>query len=91
VADFAEKIADLTPDPDGAVTDFAVPTRFVLGSLRAIVNGLVTPADDDQWGYTELDEFTIRFTNPPKTGFRLQAFYREPYAEGSPFQDGVIP
>lgn len=88
---FAEKIEDLTPDPDGAVKDFSVPTRFDLGSIRAIINGMATPADDDQWGYTELSDTTIRFTNAPKAGFRLQAFYREPYAEGSPFQDGVIP
>jgi hypothetical protein len=91
MADFAEKIEELTPEPDGVVTDFIVPTRFDLGSVRAIVNGIVYPPSDEQWGYAELNETTIRFTNPPKAGFVLQAFYREPYAEGSPFGPDPIP
>lgn len=91
MSNFAEKIEGLSPDPDGANKDFTVPTRFELGSFRAIVNGATVEPSDEQWGYAELNENTIRFTNPPKAGFRLQGFYREPYAEGSPFGPDPIP
>jgi len=89
--DFAEGIYNLSPAPDGVITDFTVPTRFVLGTFRGVVNGLIYPPADTQWGYAELDNTTIRFVNPPKVGFSLQGFYREPYAEGSPFGPDPIP
>lgn len=81
---FSEVTHDLIGAVDGANTDFTVPTQFVLGSTRGIVNGAWYPPDDEQWGHDELNETTVRFKNPPKTGFRMQLHYREPIADGSP-------
>ncbi len=89
--DFAEVIRGLSPTPNGVNKDFTVPTRFELGSFRAIVNGLTYDPSHSQWGFAELNETTIRFNNAPKVGFDLQGFYREPYAEGSPFGPDPIP
>ena len=81
---YAETIQTLIGTIDGANTDFTVPTQFELGSTRGIVNGLTYEPGDEQWGHSELNETTVRFVNAPKVGFRLQMFYREPIAEGSP-------
>lgn len=89
--DFAEVINRLAPEPDGVETDFTVPSRFQLGSFRAIVNGIVYDPSDEQWGFAELNPTTVRFLHAPKAGFHLQGYYREPYAEGSPFGPDPIP
>jgi len=80
-----EVIRDLAGDVNGVNKDYTSPTPFVLGTARAIVNGAPYSPSDDQWGYTELDDTTIRMNNAPKTGFIMQLFYREQIAEGSPF------
>lgn len=82
----------LTPDPDGARTDFTAPTAFVAGTARAVVNGVAYDPSDDQWGYSELSTTEIRFANPPKAGFGLMLDYQEPVVSGSPFDpSGVYP
>jgi hypothetical protein len=88
---FLEIIERLAGVVDGANRTFTAPTRFVLGSTRAIVNGVVYTADDDVWGYAELNTNTVRFNRAPKLGFVLSLFYREAQAEGSPFSGGAVP
>lgn len=83
---FAEVIKALNGTVDGVNTDFTVPTQYVLGTIRVIVNGVVYSPSDTQWGYTELNDTTIRMKTAPLAGFKMQAFYREPKAQGSPFE-----
>ena len=82
---YAENIRDLEGDVDGVNTDFTSPTPFVPGAIRVIVNGVVYSPSDAQWGYSELNNTTIRMVTAPLTGYKMQIFYREPKAEGSPF------
>jgi len=85
MSDFAEIIRSLSGTVDGANKDFTTPAPYVAGTIRVIVNGIVYPPDDTQWGYSELDDTTIRMTTAPLSGYTMQAFYREQIAEGSPF------
>lgn len=87
----SETVLDLVGAVDGVNRTFTVPTRFLLGSFRAVVNGIFYPSDDERWGYSELNPTTIRFAVAPKAGCRIQGFYSEPQAEGSPFSGGSIP
>lgn len=89
--DYAEVIRNLEGTVDGANRDFSTPTKFVLGTFRAIVNGSVYAPDDDDWGFQEMSEYTIRFNTAPKVGFDLQGYYREPVVDGSPIGPPPIP
>jgi hypothetical protein len=89
--DFFEIIRPLEGVVDGVNRTFTVPTRFVLGTTQAMVNGVSYASGDAEWGYVELNPTTIRFNRAPKSGFVLSLFYREARAEGSPFSGGVIP
>lgn len=85
MSNFAEVIRDLSGTVDGANTDFTTSTPYVAGTIRVFVNGILYSPSDTQWGYTELDDTTIRMTTAPLSGYTMQAFYREQIAEGSPF------
>jgi len=77
---------------DGANTDFATPTDFTSGTLRAVINGATYPVDDDQFGLTELSSNSFRLNTAPKVGFIVQALYSEIAVVGSPWDpDGVLP
>lgn len=85
---------------DGVNRVFTTPSRFVSASVRAVVNGQVYESDDDNYGWTELTDQTIEFTNAPLTGDVVQAFYQDLQSEhpdllnvrGSPFDpNGVLP
>lgn len=84
------KIVALTPDPDGVETDFNTPGSFLSGSFRLFMNGQSYEPDDERYGWTELNDTTIRFTVwVPEVGDVLQGFYQEyselSGAQGSPF------
>jgi len=79
-------------DINGVNTDFTTPTDYTSGTLRAVINGITYPVDDDQYGITELTSNSFRLNLAPKTGFNVQALYSEIAVVGSPFDpDGVLP
>ncbi len=65
----------LTPEPDGAVTDFTTAQRFHPGTVSIWVNGLRRLAAWDD-GFTEIDDQTIRLKEAPLTGDSVQAEYQ---------------
>ena len=88
-----ETLKKLATVPDGIKTDFATPSRFVFGTLRLIVNGISYESTHNYYGWTELDQQTIRIVTPPRATDQLQAFYTDadateaelPDISGSPF------
>jgi len=85
MSNFAEVIRDLSGTVNGVNKDFTTSTPYVAGTIRVFVNGILYSPADTQWGYSELDDTTIRMTTAPLSGYTMQAFYREQIAEGSPF------
>lgn len=85
MSNFAEVIRDLAGTVNGSNKDFTTSTPYVAGTIRVFVNGISYSPSDAQWGYSELDDTTIRMTTAPLSGYIMQAFYREQIAEGSPF------
>jgi len=86
------KIVTLSGAANGVNKTFHTPTAYVTGTLRVVHDGLVYEPDDDKWGWTEIDNTTIEFTEAPWTDDRIQAFYQESSAipsidnvQGSPF------
>lgn len=67
----------LVGTPDGAMVDFVTPTEFLPGTVRIFWNGQATEADDTRKGWTEISPNKIRFSQPPKVGDVLQAYYLE--------------
>jgi len=92
VSDASSGIFDVTGDVDGVNRNFTTPTPYLAGTLRGVVNGLIYPVDDDNFGITEISDTEFQFNVAPKTGFRIQAFYGDIPVVGSPYDpDGVLP
>lgn len=79
---------------------FTTPSNFVSGSIKVFLNGQSYEPDDENYGWSEVDEQTIEMDNAPLTNDVLQAFYQDQDSahegwdgvKGSPFDPhGVIP
>ena len=85
-------IKALSGTVNGVNKTFTTPSKYIAGTLRAIANGQSYESDDTRWGWTEIDDETIEFTNAPVAGDVLQAFYQDKSSlvEGSPFHPGGL-
>lgn len=91
-----EVLQELATVPDGVKVIFETPTRYKAGTFRLIVNGLSYEADDDRYGWTELNDLAVQITLPPRADDLLQGFYTDLdlsnaetlFAIGSPFGPG---
>ena len=85
-------ITELTGTVNGVNATFTTPTVYRTGTIRPIINGVVYPQADDDWGCTEVDEETITLNTAPETGYLVQAFYEEAVSIGLPVDpNGVYP
>lgn len=74
---------------DSVNKGFSTPSRYVAGTIKVMVNGQTYEPSDDNYGWTELTDISIEFTNPPWVGDILQAFYNDLDSEGISLQNVV--
>jgi len=86
---YNSKLVPLIGTVDSANKGFSTPTRFVAGSIKAMINGQVYEPSDDNYGWAETSDQSIEFTNPPWVGDVLQAFYLDLDSEGISLQNVV--
>ncbi len=86
---YNSKLVPLIGTVDSANKGFSKPTRFVVGSIKIMVNGQVYEPGDDNYGWSETSDQSIEFTNPPWVNDILQAFYQDLDSEGVSLQNVV--
>lgn len=95
-------IATLNGTIDGANKTFTTPSRYVTGTIVLIINGQVYKQNEDDYGWSEIDDSTIEINTAPLTGDVVQAFYKDldtqhegtsfDNVKGSPFHpQGILP
>ena len=94
------QLVDLTPEiADGIVDTFVTPTAYRSGSIRVFVNGVEYSDDDSAFGWTEIDQYTIKLATAPLAGDVMACFYLAKDAaealgvedvRGSPFAPGEV-
>jgi hypothetical protein len=70
-------IVPLIGTPNGVLKQFATPSAYLSGSIRVFLNGQLVDPTDNLWGWTEISDSVIEFTNAPETGDVLETFYQE--------------
>lgn len=85
------RVQPLSGTIDGVNTTFTTPENFVSGTFRLFLNGALYRADDDKYGYSELDSSTVTLTTAPRAGDVLQGIYDANLGSASPgsIGDGV--
>jgi hypothetical protein len=85
---------------DNVNKTFDTPTRYLTGTIKFIINGQIYESDDENYGWTEINNKSVEFFNSPLEGDVIQAFYQEldskhlglQDVKGSPFDpNGLLP
>lgn len=71
------KIVPLIGIPSGLLKNFTTPTAFVAGTFRAVWNGQVYEPDDGRYGWVEISDNQVEFTQAPMTDDVMSCFYQE--------------